>query len=186
MDYDRWTCLFEVFPSKLSGFRWFFPTLTCGVFVFSSVSTPSSASSSSSRPPPPSLTCTSHLLPHIHHHSHTLITYTHITLTPSHITHSHSLTHARSFAWQARHLVLCKGSDVRPGVPPVSRSLRRSAGGFCVHCQGVGCTPWRPSFAWQAWDFSVFGTKPCFIEIYVSYDFLLTHINIFLSIFFEK
>ena len=25
---------------------------------------------------------------------------------------------------------------------------------------------------------SVFGTKPCFIEIYVSYDFLLTHINI--------
>ena len=25
---------------------------------------------------------------------------------------------------------------------------------------------------------SVFGTKPCFIEIYVSYDFLLAHINI--------
>ena len=25
---------------------------------------------------------------------------------------------------------------------------------------------------------SVFGTKPCFIEIYVSYDFLLTQINI--------
>ena len=22
-----------------------------------------------------------------------------------------------AFAWQARHLVLCKGSDVRPGVP---------------------------------------------------------------------
>ena len=70
-----------------------------------------------------------------------------------------------------------KGSDVRPGVPPVSLGLRR----FCVagvgqralprgrmyalaslrcplvsaafawqawdnvHCQGVGCTPWRPS-----------------------------------------
>ena len=26
--------------------------------------------------------------------------------------------------------------------------------------------------------YSVFGTKPCFIEIYVSFDFLLTHINI--------
>ena len=78
-----------------------------------------------------------------------------------------------------------KGSDVRPGVPPVSLGLRRSAGGFCVagvgqcgvprgrvyalaslrcplvsaalpvafawqvwdlvHCQWVGCTPWRPS-----------------------------------------
>ena len=28
---------------------------------------------------------------------------------------THALTH--SFAWQAWHLVLCKGSDVRPGVP---------------------------------------------------------------------
>ena len=33
---------------------------------------------------------------------------------------------------------------------------------------------------------SVFGTKPCFIKIYVSYDFLLTHINILLSLFFWK
>ena len=44
-----------------------------------------------------------------------------------------------------------KGSDVCPGVPPVSLGLRRSAGGFCVAgaalgaLQGVGCTPWRPS-----------------------------------------
>ena len=65
-----------------------------------------------------------------------------------------------AFAWQVRHLVLCKGSDVRPGVP-WSPPL---AGGFCVAgaalgaLQGVGCTPWRPLFsaalpvavAWQA------------------------------------
>ena len=50
------------------------------------------------------------------------------------------------FAWQARHMVLCKGSDVRHA----SFGLRRSAGGFCVAgaalgvLQGVGCTPWRP------------------------------------------
>ena len=78
-----------------------------------------------------------------------------------------------AFAWQAQHLVLCKGSDVRPGVPwsPLafawqarhlvlckgsdvyalaSLGLRCSAGGFCVAgaalgaLQGVGCTPWRP------------------------------------------
>ena len=74
-----------------------------------------------------------------------------------------------AFAWQAQHLVLCKGSDVRPGVPwsPLGRrstwcsargrmyalaslGLRCSAGDFCVAGaalgapQGVGCTPWRP------------------------------------------
>ena len=58
-----------------------------------------------------------------------------------------------AFAWQVRDLVLCNGSDVRPGVPwspPLcvagaalgaqqgsdvrlaSLGLRRSAGGFCV------------------------------------------------------
>ena len=65
-----------------------------------------------------------------------------------------------AFAWQAQHLVLCKGSDVRLA----SLGLRCSAGGFCVAgaalgaLQGVGCTPWRPlvsaalpvAFAWQA------------------------------------
>ena len=71
-----------------------------------------------------------------------------------------------------------KGSDVRPGVPWVSASFAWQAWDN-VHCQGVGCTPWRPlglrlfcvagvcaakgsdvrpgvpwvsaSFAWQAW-----------------------------------
>ena len=64
-----------------------------------------------------------------------------------------------AFAWQARLLVLCKGSDVRPGVS-WSPALCR---GFCVGgaalgaLQGVECTPWRPfvsaalpvTFAWQ-------------------------------------
>ena len=69
-----------------------------------------------------------------------------------------------AFVWQVRHLVLCKGSDVRPGVPwspPVCRwllrgrcgawcsargrmyalaslGLRRSAGGFCVAGAALG------------------------------------------------
>ena len=51
-------------------------------------------------------------------------------------------------------MCIAKGSDVRPGVPWAPPLLR----GFAwqawdnVHCQGVGCTPWRPlgsaSFAW--------------------------------------
>ena len=36
-----------------------------------------------------------------------------------------------------------KGSDVRPGVPWVSSSFAWQAWDN-VHCQGVGCTPWRP------------------------------------------
>ena len=36
-----------------------------------------------------------------------------------------------------------KGSDVRPGVPWVSASFAWQAW-HNVHCQGVGCTPWRP------------------------------------------
>ena len=87
-----------------------------------------------------------------------------------------------SFAWQAWHNVHCqrgrmyalaslgsppllrgrrgtmctaKGSDVRPGVPWVSASFAWQAWDN-VHCQGIGCTAWRPlgsaSFAWQAWD----------------------------------
>ena len=90
-----------------------FPTLTCGVFVFSSVST------FLRRLPPP----VSHSLTHSLSHSLSL------SHSPTHsLTHSvmHSLTHSlhsltRSlnvhFAWQAW------GN---------------------VHCQGVGCTPWRP------------------------------------------
>ena len=75
-----------------------------------------------------------------------------------------------AFAWQARQLVVCKGSDVRPGVPwsPLafawhslthsargrmhalaSLGLCCSAGGFCVAGAAlgalqVGCAPWRP------------------------------------------
>ena len=91
----------------------YFPTLTCGVLVFSSVSAPR-------RPPPPSrppssLTLThthslTHSLTHSHSltltHSHTLLTYTHsLTHTHSHSpthththTHSHSLTHTHSLS----------------------------------------------------------------------------------------
>ena len=40
-------------------------------------------------------------------------------------------------------MCLAKGSDVRPGVPWVSASFAWQAWDN-VHCQGVGCTPWRP------------------------------------------
>ena len=82
-------------------------------------------------------------------------------------------------------MCIAKGSDVRPRVPWVSASFAWQAWDN-VHCQGVGCTPWRPlglrlfcvagvgqcalprgrmspwrplgsaSFAWQAW-----GNVPC-------------------------
>ena len=44
-----------------------------------------------------------------------------------------------------------KGSDARPGVPPASLRCPLVSAAFAwqawdnVHCQGVGCTPWRPS-----------------------------------------
>ena len=46
---------------------------------------------------------------------------------------------------RGRRGTLCtaKGSDVRPGVPWVSASFAWQAW-HNVHCQGVGCTPWRP------------------------------------------
>ena len=78
---------------------------------------------------------------------------------------------AERFAWQAQHLVLSKGWDVRPGVAlALLRSVqfawqaqrlvlssgvalaslgRRSASAICVAgaalgvFEGVGCTPWR-------------------------------------------
>ena len=61
------------------------------------------------------------------------------------------------FAWQAQHLLLCKGSDVRPGVP-WSPLLFAWAGAALAALQGVGCTTWRPlvsaalpvTFAWRA------------------------------------
>ena len=43
-------------------------------------------------------------------------------------------------------MLIAKGSDVRPGVPWVSASFAWQAWDN-VHCQGVGCTPWRPLYA---------------------------------------
>ena len=122
----------------------FFPTLTCGVFVFSSVSAP--------RPPPPPSRPPSSLT-HTLTHSHSL-THTHsLSLTHSHshtLTHSHSLTHTHthSHTHTLTHsltpsLTLTHGSDVRPGVPWGSASFAWQAWDN-VHCQGVRCTPWRP------------------------------------------
>ena len=163
----------------------FFPTLTCGVFVFSSVSAcrrrlPSPHSHSSTH----SLTLThshslthSHTLTHSHSLTHTLThtlthsphTHTHsLTLTHTHslththtLTHPHSLTHSltltltHSLTHSHTHSLMCilrgrrgtmctaKGSDVRPGVPWGSAAFAWQAWDN-VHCQGVGCTPWRP------------------------------------------
>ena len=153
--------------------RLFFPTLTCAVFVFSSVS-----AFLRLPPPPPILLFT--------HPPHSL---------------THSLPRGRMYAlasfpcpsgvpWsplllRGRRGTMCtaKGSDVRPGVPWVSASFAWQVWDN-VHCQGVGCTPWHPlglrlfcvagvghsmciatgsdvrpgvpwvsaSFAWQAWD----------------------------------
>ena len=99
----------------VSVIRWFglFPTLTCGVFVFSSVS-----AFRRLPPPVPSLTLTHSLIHSLTHSPTHSLTDTH-SLTHS-LTHSptHSLTHSLAhFAWQAWDN---------------------------VHCQGVGCTPWRP------------------------------------------
>ena len=126
-------------------------------------------------------------------HSHSLsLTLTHshsLTLTHSlSLTHSHSLSLTHSLARSLTHSVThsltllrgrrgtwCtgKGSDVRPGVPPVSLGLRRSAGGFCVAGAGLGALQrgWMyalaslrcplvsaalpVAFAWQARDFAL-------------------------------
>ncbi len=74
-------------------YRAFFPTLACWVFVFSSVSAP--------LPPPPPV-----LLPSSSPSSSSLTHSLILSLSPT-----HSLTHSMCTA---------KGSDVRPGVPPVS------------------------------------------------------------------
>ena len=149
----------------------FFPTLTCGVFVFSSVSAASPA-----RPPASSLThlTHTHTLTDTLTHSHTLTHSLSHSLThpPTH-SHTRSLTHSltqcafcvagvgqcalprgRMYALaslgsppllRGRRGTMCtaKGSDVRPGVPWVSASFAWQAW-HNVHCQGVGCTPWRP------------------------------------------
>ena len=53
------------------------------------------------------------------------------------------------FAWQARYLVVSKGSDVRPGVAwsQLCRCDLRGRRGILCALQGVGCTPgvaWSP------------------------------------------
>ena len=106
----------------------YFPTLTCGVFVFSSVSAPPP-----SRPPPSLIHSLTHSLTHSPTHS---------------LTHSlpHSLTHSvRCFCVAGvGQCALPRGrmyALASLGVPLVSLGLR-----FCVeawdnvHCQGVGCT----------------------------------------------
>ena len=123
-----------------------FPTLTCRVFVFSSVSAflrlPSSSLSHSSLTH--SLT---HPLTHSFTHSLTHPLTHSLTLTRS-LAHSftHSLTHSNhilAFAWQARDNVHCQGVGCTPWHPLGSASFAWQAWDN-VHCQGVGCTPWRP------------------------------------------
>ena len=98
-----------------------------------------SLTQSLTHPPTHSLTHSPHYLPHTH------------TLTHSRTrarTHSltHPLTHSLTpLLLRGRRGTMCtaKGSDVRPGVPWVSASFAWQAW-HNVHCQGVGCTPWRP------------------------------------------
>ena len=141
-------------------FTVYFPTLTCGVFVFSSVSAASPA-----RPPPHSLTSLTHSL-NVHfawqawHNLHCQG----VGCTPwrplglrlfcvAGVGQS-ALPRGRMYALaslgsppllRGRRGTMCtaKGSDVRPGVPWVSASFAWQAW-HNVHCQGVGCTPWRP------------------------------------------
>ena len=60
-----------------------------------------------------------------------------------------------SFAWQAWDTVHCQGVGCTPWRASGSASFAWQAWDT-VHCQGVGCTPWRPSdsasFGWQTWD----------------------------------
>ena len=123
----------------------FFPTLTCGVFVFSSVSAP---------PPPPPLP--PHSLTHSLTHSlpHSLTPSLPHSLTPSlthlltHLMSSHSLTPSLTHSLTSSLISTCtaKGSDVRPGVPPVSLGLRR----FCVAGVGQRALPRGRMYALEA------------------------------------
>ena len=71
------------------------------------------------------------------------LTLTH-PLTPS---LTYSLTH--SLRGRRRTMCISKGSDIRPGVPWGFASFVWQAWDN-VHCQGVGCMPWRP------WDLRLF------------------------------
>ena len=121
----------------------FFPTLTCGVFVFSSVSAPSS---SSSRPPPPS-PLTSIL--------------SHIKLIHPSLTRTHSLTHsltpslARSLARSLTHSLMIS----------LHQSISHQSGGLFISQYGRASrearNEWRSivSHVWQCVAVALNGTK---------------------------
>ena len=157
------------------GLKQFFPTLTCGVFVFSSVSAPSS---SSSRPPHSlarSLTHSlTHLLTHSLNHSldHSLThSFTHSlthSLTPSLIhslTHSftHSFTHSLT-SWQAWDNVHCQGVGCTPrgsaGVPGSPPLLRGRRGTMCT-VKGSDVRPGVPLVSLGLRLFCVAGMGQC-------------------------
>ena len=140
----------------------FFPTLTCGVFVFSAVSASSFSSSrlsSQSSLTHVSLTHTSHThthslahtssisslahthTPHTHHsHTHTHHSHTHITYSHTHHSHYTYTTHPNHTHHTLTHISLTHTcTPWRPsGVPLASLGLRHSAGGFCVASAGLG------------------------------------------------
>ena len=182
----------------------FFPTLTCGVFVFSAVSAPPSSRLSSHSHTPHSSSITHTHIPithtthshtfhsHMHHshthtsqshthtpHIHTHLTHTYIThtLTRTHITHTHTshthlthtyipithTTHSHTYhpwspplcRWllRGRRGTWCtaKGSDVCPGVPPVSLRCPSGVPPVSLQCPLVSAAL-PVAFAWQAWD----------------------------------
>ena len=148
-------CSFQ-YANELCFFFWCrvlsVPTLTCGVFVSSAVSAPSSSrlSSHSNTPYSSSVTlpvafawqvwdlvhckgvgCTPWRPPH-HSHTHIPITLTrtHITHThthPTHTSHSHTRTHIHPNHTHTLHTHT-----------HITLGLRRSAGGFCVAGAGLG------------------------------------------------
>ena len=124
----------------------FFPTLTCGVFVFSAVSAPS----------PPACPHTHTSLTHTHitsSHTHTTLTHS-LTHTHTSLTHTHtSLTHTHTHPTNTHsgQCALPRGQMYAPVSlwrPLVSTALPVAFAWQAwdnVHCQGVGCTPRCPS-----------------------------------------
>ena len=167
--------------------RRLFPTLTCGVFVFSSVSasrrlphthSPHTHTHSLTLTLTHSLSLTlthSHSLSLNHSHSHSLshslthspthsltphtlthtLTHTHShTLTHSH-THTHTHTHTHSHTHSLTHSLTLTHSHTHSLTHSLTHTLTHSHSlthshthshthTHNVHCQGVGCTPWRP------------------------------------------
>ena len=145
----------------------FFSALTCGVFVFSSVS---ARPPSPSRPPSSTLitphshsltlTLTHSLslsLTHSHSHSltHTLTPHSHThsltqslthSLTHLPLTHTHSLTQSLTHSLtHSSHNLHCQGVGYTPWRPlGLRRFCVTGVGQYALHCQGVGYMPWRP------------------------------------------